>query len=262
MGKDLEATASTDVQTQEAIAAAEELAAEFKADLSQDEFIVPMLVVVQGSTKNPPADARTGDFINKLTGEVFGSEIEFVPAAYYKGRFMADREAGKSYAASSDVVPENWPEELVGQNFEDLPDAEEQYRLRVNNKEIPWGKGPKIQTTYNFVGFVRGTNVPVRLSFKSTGKAAANKMKALLRVPRAPWDNAVNLRTHGTENATGDSYQEVIVERGAETEAEERMLAVQVAQGVKAQRGRFTDDDPIEDEDREAPARSGKALDL
>lgn len=259
MGSELEATASTDVATQEA---ADELAAEFKADLSQDEFIVPMLVVIQGSSKNVPAEARSGDFVNRLTGETFGTDIEFVPAAYYKGRFMSDRAAGKSYSASGDVVPENWPEELRGLRFEDLPEAEEQFKQRVNAKEIPWGKGPSIQTTYNFVGFVRGTDVPVRLSFKSTGKAAAQKLKALLRVPRAPWDNAVDLRTHQTENKTGDAYYEVIVERGEETTADERLLAVEIAQGVKAQRGRFTDDDPIEDDAKTAPARDGKALDL
>jgi hypothetical protein len=263
MGAELEPAASADVATQEAMAAAEALAAEFKSDLSQDEFVVPMLKVVQGSSKNVPGDARSGDFVNALTGEVFGDSIEFVPAAYYKGRFLSRRDEGKSWSASGDVVPENWPEELRGQRFEDLPEAEEVYKQRVNAKEIPWGKGPSIQTTYNFVGFVRGTDVPVRLSFKSTGKSAAQKLKALLRVPAAPWDNAVNLRTHQTENKSGDAYYEVIVERGEETAAEERLTAVQIAQGVKNQRGRFTDDDPIEDDEKVAPrAKSEKALDL
>lgn len=241
---------------------ADALADEFRADLTRDEFTVPMLVLVQATSKNPPEGSNPGDFVNALTGENYGKSIEFVVAAQHKGRFYTEGKGGRAYSAQGPIVPNHWPEKYRGQNFADLPDAEEQYRERVNSKEISWESGPPIATTHNFVGVVVGhEDVPVRLSLMKAATPAANKLKALLRIPRAPWDKAVTIESERVQNRNNEPYQNVKVELGRETEAAERLAAVKVAQGVKAQNARYAGDESLEEARENAAKREG-SLDL
>lgn len=238
------------------------LADEFKADLTRDEFTVPMLMLVQATSKHPPEGSNPGDFVNALTGENYGKSIEFIVAAQHKGRFYTEGKGGRAYSAQGPVVPNHWPEKYRGQNFADLPDAEEQYRERVNSKEIFWESGPPIATTHNFVGVVAGhMDVPLRLSLMKASVPAATKLKALLRIPRAPWDKAITVESFRDTNKNGEPFQNVKVELGRETEASERLAAVKVAQGVKAQNARYAGDESLE-EAREAATKRDGALDL
>lgn len=241
---------------------ADALADEFKADLTRDEFNVPMLVLVQATSKNPPQGSNPGDFVNALTGENYGTSIEFIIAAQHKGRFYSEGKGGRAFSAQGPVVPNHWPEKYRGQNFADLPDAEEQFRERVNTHEISWESGPPIATTHNFVGLVGGhLDVPVRMSLMKASVPTATKLKALLRIPRAPWDRAVTVESFRDTNKNGEPFQNVKVELGRETDAAERLAAVKVAQGVKAQNARFTGDESLE-EDRAKVAEREGALDL
>lgn len=135
-----------------------------------------------------------GHFFNTITGEDYGTEVKFLVAAFYKGRFFSDDD-GRGYPASALVAPDWWPEEYAGQAFVDIPDAEEQWKRAVNEKKQEWGKGPPIQTTYNFVGYVNDDlSLPARLTLKSANTPTARKMQTVLATGRAFWDRVFTLK--------------------------------------------------------------------
>jgi hypothetical protein len=135
------------------------LVAENQASVDATDLQIPLLKIGQPLTAEvADGDASPGEFINSLTREGLGTEIEFVVSGYQKGRFFhGDRESGrrarKAYGTS--IVP--WTDDPhYGEPFTEHPDAEEQYSARVNANEIPWGKGPSISTTYDFTGYIVG----------------------------------------------------------------------------------------------------------
>lgn len=212
----------------------EALALAAKSSIDSTKLILPALKLTQSLTAEVAAgDAEAGNYINSLTGDNYGDSVEIIISARFVGRFYSDRETGQSFVANGDTAPDNWPEEYAGQAFTDLPDGEEQWKAAVNAKEIPWGKGPPISTTRNYVGYVvsedADPDLPVRLSLMRTGNKAADKLDTLLWGSRAPWDRTYVL---GAERKLSGErpYFAGTVQRGSVPSPEYRQAAVTLAQ--------------------------------
>lgn len=239
-------TASTEVARQGAgsdIAEYSDVEKELLAQ--QDEayaglrLTLPLLKIGQAlTTEVQDGEAEAGDYINALTGESLGSSIEFIVAVFQKGRFRSVDGGGTYVVVDENIVPETWTDDddlpFIGRPFYEHPDAEEQFKARVNAKEIPWGSGPPIQTTFNFTGLVLGHDSAVRLSLKSTHVKAANRWLNLIQgLSKAPWDIVYDLGTRQDENASKQKFYVPTVKRSRFTEAAERQSAVELAQRVR-----------------------------
>lgn len=211
-----------------------------------DTFQTPILKLCQPLTREVQDDeAEAGEFLNTLTGEALGDSIEFIIAYYQKGRSARDKDSGDYYIAFGDTIPDSWEplvgEEWVGTLFTEYPDAEEQYKVRVNNKEIEWGRGPLVSTTYNYTGYVIVPAVegsedenelqPVRLTLQRSNKKAAEKINSIRRAVlrnRPLWDKVFDFSTSRKAFKGGTSYI-LNAKVGRDTTAEERQEAVQLA---------------------------------
>lgn len=216
--------------------------ADVQGDLQGVRLTVPLLKVVQGTTRDAPEDAQLGEFFNSLTGETFGKSVELIVSRFNYGRLyspskerIAAGEEDKTFVAGpGDVAPDNWPEQYRGRRWVDIEDAEETYRELANpgpNGEAPrieWGDGPPISTTYNFTGYIRGSEVPIRLSLKRADTKTAQKMVTLMRAQRAPWDKT--LVVSSSKVTKGDrTWQALSASFGEPTTVEEKSAAVQLA---------------------------------
>lgn len=164
------------------------------------DFVIPGLKLTQSLTREVTNDeVEKGHFINSVTKEDYGTAVDFLVVAKYKGRFYSD-DNNKAYVASDGspqaVVPDNWPDEYAGRPFGDVEDAEEQWKAAVNANEHPWGKGPPISTTTNFIGLVvqhvlddKGeptdellppSELPLRLSMMRKNNPTAQKMSTMI----------------------------------------------------------------------------------
>jgi hypothetical protein len=227
------------------------------AEFDDGDLQVPILKVGQPLTKEVQAEqAEAGEFINTLTGEGIGDEIEFIISYYQRGRFGADRDSGKAFVAFGDVIPDHWEPlvgaEFVGTRFDEHPDAEETYKERVNAKQILWGKGPLISTTHNYTGLAlvspdvedEDAEVemqPVRLSLQRTSMPAVRKINSLKKMSlrnKPFWERVFNLKTEKKAFAKGAAYL-VVPKLGRATTAEEREEAGALALAVHA--GRVSD---------------------
>jgi hypothetical protein len=257
-----------------ALAAQQELEASLasanQANIDQADIQIPLLKIGQALTDEvSTGDANAGEFINALTREGIGREIEFVVAGFQKGRFdHGDRKAGlrarKSYGSS--VVP--WTDDpYVGQPFSEHPDAEETYSKRVNNGDMPWGKGPRISTTYDFTGHVISglgedeEPIPVCLSLMRTNTRSAKNWTTLLNaVLRGRyWDEVCVLSTEQTRNNEGNYYT-INVRRGRKTTAEERQRAVNLALVLRDQTVAVVGEDDSSKPVAEPQAEGGLAV--
>lgn len=236
-------------------------------------YTTPLLKIGQPLTKEVQDEsAEAGEFITTATGEGVGTVVEFIVAYFQKGRFASDDD-NRSYAANgTDTIPEHWSdfvgEEFVGTSFSEHPDAEEQYKKRVNAKEIPWGSGPPIKTTYVFTGIALVEDPdtqevvlePVRLSLKSSDIPAANKWLTLIKskLRNKPWwGKTFILSTTKNEYKKGAAFN-IGVKLGRDTTAEERELAQSISQAVVD--GRVADNAESEsagDKPAEPKAREG-----
>lgn len=234
-------------------------------------FTTPILKIAQPLTREVQADeAEVGEFINTLTGEGIGDAVEFVVAYYQRGRFGADRKTGRAYVAFSADIPSAWGDlvgdEFVGTPFTEYPDAEERYKARVNNKEIEWGSGPLVSTTHNFTGLaivpgLEGDDEddlqPVRMSLQRTNMPSVRKIMSLkkgMMRNRPFWDKTFQFGTEKKAFDRGAAYL-LTVKLGRETTAEEKALAVELAQAVTA--GRVSDNQGSNVEKTEAPDAKG-----
>jgi len=133
-----------------------------------------------------------------------------------------------------------WPEDtFFGQPFTEHPDAEEQYKARVNSGEISWGSGPPISTTYNFTGYVLSEDddpCPVRLSLMRTSAPMAQKWATILNaiLRGRYWDSVFTLTTDQTKGDKG-SYYTINVKQGRKPTPEERQRAVKLAGVLRTQ---------------------------
>lgn len=251
----------TDLAELEALEA--ELAGQNQGEIDPSDIQIPLLKIGQPLTEEVSSgDAGAGEFINALTREGLGTEIDFVVAGYQKGRFYhGDRESKRRARKAYGVRDVPWKEDPhFGEPFTEHPDAEEQYSARVNTGEIPWGKGPKISTTYDFTGFVvsedeEGDPIPVCLSLMRTNSKQARKWATLLQaVLRGRyWDAVFTLTTERTTNDSGNYYT-INVRQSRKTTPEERQKAVQLAQVLRKQQVAFVGEDDSADDSKAKPA--------
>lgn len=274
------AAASTDVakatstEVTVALSAAEqELLASQATEFDDADLQVPILKVGQALTKEVQNDqAEAGEFINSLTGEGIGDSIGFIVAYYQKGRAGADRKTNRYFSAvGTDLIPDHWADlvgdDFVGTRFDEYPDAEEQYKVRVNNKEIEWGKGPQISTTHNFTGLaivsgVEGSDEPdelqpVRLSLQRVQNPAVKKILSLYRMSlrnRPFWDKVFDLTTEKKTFPSGPAFV-VQPSIGRDTTADERAEASALALATAG--GRVVEQAGTGDTDVEPKAAEG-----
>lgn len=227
----------------------EALDASQAAEFGTDDFQVPILKVAQALTTEVQAgDAEEGEFINTGTGEVLGDNIQFIIAYYQRGRSARDQRTGDYYTTFSDTIPQAWSEhtkidpEWVGTPFSEFPDAEEQYKVRVNNGEIEWESGPLVSTTHNYTGLIvleaeEGSDeppelLPGRLTLKRSDMRGVKKIRQIkdwkLRNKRF-WDAIFELSTKAKPNANGSTSYIVVPALGRETTQLERDVATDLA---------------------------------
>lgn len=225
------------------------LLAQQEEDLGDFQFQTPILKVCQSLTKEVKSgDAEPGEFLNTLTGESYGTAVDFIVAYFQPGRAASQKKDGRYFVSiAQDTIPESWKdlvgEEFVGTPFSEYPDAEEQYKARVNAGEIEWGKGPLVSTTYNYTGLVVPSPVegedevepmPVRIAFLRSTKAAHDKLMTLKRATlrnKPFWDVAFTLSTENKAFGRNESFI-VNVKKARSTEPREKALAVELAQAV------------------------------
>ena len=116
-----------------------------KERIDRSELVLPAIKLTQSLTQEvQDGDVSPGVYINSLTKHEDGDDVPFVVCGIYKGRFYSD-DTG-TYVARGDVAPDNWPEEYRGQQFTDIPDAEEQWKAQANAGG-EWGSGPPIHSS-------------------------------------------------------------------------------------------------------------------
>lgn len=235
----------------------------------------------QSLTKEVKAgDAEAGEFFNTLTTESYGTQVEFIVSAFQPGRSASIKDGRYRNVISQDLIPDDqfWKdllgEEFVGTRFDEHPDAEEQYKKRVNAGEIEWGKGPLISTTYNYTGLVlvppiegdedtEPEPMPVRISFLRSTKPAHDKLRQLkqsLLRNKAFWDVVFEFSTESKTFGRNDSFI-VNVRKTRLTTPDERGIASQLA--LAAVGGRTIDNEQDAGGDApSAPAAAEGALDV
>lgn len=224
-------------------------------DLGDVQFQTPILKVCQGLTKEvKEGDAEAGEFLNTLTGESYGTAVDFIVAYFQRGRAASGKDGRYFVAIAQDTIPESWKdlvgEEFVGTPFDEYPDAEEQYKKRVNAGELEWGRGPQVSTTYNYTGLVlppplEGDDeeiepMPVRISFLRSTKGAHDKLMTLKKATlrnKPFWNVVFTLSTASKAFGRNETYI-VNVKKGRDTTDAEQLLAVEVAQAVVGGRTR------------------------
>lgn len=241
------------VVQQEAIDA---IMAQQEEDLGDVQVQTPILKVCQALTKEvKEGDAEAGEFLNTLTGDSYGTAVEFIVAYFQRGRAASSKDSRYFVAIAQDLIPESWSDlvgpEFVGTRFDEHPDAEEVYKERVNAKEIEWGKGPLISTTYSYTGLVLPTRVegeevdeeelmPVRISFLRSTKSAHDKLMTLKKATlrnKPFWDVVFNLKTASKSFGRNDAFI-VNVSKARSTTSDEKERAVELAQAVMGGRVR------------------------
>lgn len=264
---ELDTAPGTDVAlTPEAEAA---LAAGAVGAVDSSDIVIPQLKLLQGQSREVEAGkGEPGEFLNSLIGENLGTEISFVVAGSFKGRFWQDSDGdGRGYGTGevgpADPIPwQAHPE--FGVPFGQASDAEEAYRQAVQDGEKEWGRGPGISTTYNFIGFVPddGVAVPVRLSLMRTAVPAARTLLTFItRLSRTPWDSVYRISSIRREKGR---YQFFIPEIAREREAtpEERQEAVRLAQQLQAGAVKYDEAEHDAPGEKPAPAPREGALDV
>lgn len=276
---ELEAKQAAEVGTALSVEELARLTEQQDAEFEGDSLQTPILKVCQSLTAEvKQGDADEGDFFNTLSGESLGNAIEMIIAYYRKGRTARDRTTGRYYVGPFDVIPPWWGDlhiddrttvedaGFVGLPFSEFPEAEEQFKARVNAKEHAWGKGPLVSTSYNYIGLVlieplegeEGDSQlqPVQLSLQRSNKGAADKIGTIKRAQlrqRPFWNNVFQMTTSERKFSGGDSYV-VNVKLGRETTPHEREEAALLALAANAGRTKTNDVDP---EAQEAPDAKG-----
>lgn len=227
-----------ELELSEALAAEEAALVEAnQAEVDASEFVIPILKLAQPLTDEVTAgEAKPGEFVLALTGESFAPPVEFIVAGKGKGRFKPGRKGERTLVAyDTNIVP--WKEDpFYGKPFSEHPDAEEQFRARVDAGDEEWGSGPPIQTTFNYTGYLIGSEVPVRLSLRRTSAPAARKWNTLLdAVLRGRfWDKTFTVSSEQQKNDQGAFYV-VTVNQGRSTTPAEKMQAIQLATALRNQ---------------------------
>lgn len=202
--------------------------------IESKDLVLPIVKLAQSLSKEVTEGiTKPGNFVNSLTGTVYGTEFEFIIAAYFKGRFYATED--QSFFTNALVMPDHWDHPDAGKPFTEIDDAEERYAAAANAKQREWGSGPPIQTTHNYVGYVVGQEddelgvVPVRLSLMKSSAKTARSLNTLLRLAKDPTKRIFNI---GAESKTGPkgTYFVVAASQGRLAEPDEQAAAVELMQ--------------------------------
>jgi hypothetical protein len=234
------------------------LAARVKGQVDRSKLQLPAIKVVNGLSKEASEGVKQGTLVNSLTGEEYGESVQLVISDFYYGRFYAPKGGGKAYTARGEVVPDNWPEEHAGQRFTELEEAEEQWKLAVNNNEHPWGSGPPIQTTINFVvTLAENPGYPLRLSMKSSDTPTANKILQMIDMAPTPWAYVFTVSSEGrpTPNGSGTYYGFKAEQSGTATD-EQRQAAVKIAMAFQSAVDAGDDIEEVGDDDPDAKSQA------
>ena len=209
-------------------------------DIGEVQYQTPILKLCQGLTKEVAAgDAEAGEFLNTLTGDSYGTKVDFVVAYYQNGRAITLPDGRYFPLIGQEIIPESWAEavgeQFVGTPFSEHPDAEETYKERVNAGEIEWGKGPKISTLFSYTGLVVNEELdepmPARIDFKRTTKSAHDKLMTLKGATlrnRPFWDVVFELSTESKQFGRNEAFI-VKVKKARDTTPDEKELATRVA---------------------------------
>lgn len=238
-------------------------------------FQTPILKLCQSLTNEVQSgEAEEGEFFNTLTGESYGTQVDFIVAYYQRGRAMSLKDGRYFVSIGEDLIPESWADavgqEFVGTRFDEHPDAEEQYRARVQRKEHEWNSGPAISTTYNYTGLVIPSAdavgeenqedvepLPVRLTFARITKDAHTKIQSLKKATSLRnkdfWAVVFTLTTETKSYGRFNPYI-VKVKKGRSTTDNEQAQALQLALAVAG--GRVQSNDEVASEDRPGPSAS------
>lgn len=231
---------------------------------------VPRLKIAQSlTTEVTEGNARPGELLHSLTGESYGTAVEFVVVDSFKGRSWKDPKTGDFHSVGRGEVRVPWEDHpCYGQHFVDCPDAEEQFRAAVRANERDWGSGPGIATTYNFVVLLVTeedgiANFPVRITLSKSSAKEGRNLGTMLNIARAPWDVVYEISTSQTRNKRGEPFTAVRVGQSRKTTDEERAAAVGVAQLIHSGDTEVAFDEVVEEDDRPVTAEPVKGgLDL
>lgn len=238
----------------------QELVDSIKGEVDPDSLILPTIKLTHPLTREvEDGEVESGVYINALTKQVYGDDVPFIVCGIYKGRFFSDNDGdGPNYSAQGSVAPDSWPEQYRGKAFADLADAEERWKADSNEGVHPFGHGPPIATTHNFVGFVvdDDSDLPLRLSLMRSSTPAALKLKTMIVSQRAPWDRVFQLRVR--KDVKGDrKFLVTEIAAGDKTDAETRQKAVKIATQYRraAQSNQVQEAGETEDEGRGKKAK-------
>lgn len=206
------------------------LGAAVQGQIDRTRLKLPALKVCNGLSKEA-GEIPLGHLYNGLTLDDLGEDVEIVVASIYYGRFFSPKGDGKSYSTRDEVAPANWPDEYKGQRFTELADAEEQWKAAVNAGEHPWGSGPPIQTTTNFICCLADQpKSPLRLSMKSSDTPTAEKIVSLIATGRMPWDFRFQVSVESRPAPNGSStYYGFEAKKAGKVTDEQRQGAIEIA---------------------------------
>lgn len=234
------------------------LAARVKGQVDRSKLQLPAIKVVNGLSKEAGEGVPQGTLVNSLTGEQYGESVQLIISDFYYGRFYAPKGGGKAYTARGEIAPDNWPEEYAGKRFVELDEAEEQWKAAVNANEHPWGSGPPIQTTINFVvTLAENPGYPLRLSMKSSDTPTANKILQMIDMAPTPWAYVFTVSSEGrpTPNGSG-TYYGFKAEQGGTATDEQRQAAVKIAQAFQQAVDGGEDIEEVGDDDPDAKGQA------
>lgn len=206
------------------------LGAAVQGQIDRTRLKLPALKVCNGLSREA-GEIPLGHLYNGLTLDDLGESVEIVVASIYYGRFYSPKGGDKSYSARGEVAPLNWPDEYAGKRFTELPDAEEQWKADTNAGEHPWGSGPPIQTTTNFIcALADDPESPLRLSMKSSDTPTAEKIVSLIATGRMPWDFRFQVSVESRPAPNGSStYYGFEAKKAGKVTDEQRQGAVNLA---------------------------------
>jgi hypothetical protein len=209
--------------------------------------------------------AKSGEFINSVTAESYGTKFNFVIADTFIGRFA--RIDGVGYNAQGAVAPDNWPAQYAGRAFVEIEDTEENFKAAVNRGEREFGHGPPISTTHNYVGLIVGEDfeeraaenrlLPVRVSLMRKNAKAAETIDYLIKTWAAPWSRLVEFNSLLDKNAAGDQFYIAQASEGEAASTAVRSAAVDLATATQSARLELQGDD----DDNAKPAKPAPAKD-
>lgn len=213
----------------------EALGAAVHGQIDRTRLKLPALKVINGLSKEA-GDIPLGHLYNGLTLDDLGTEVDIVVASIYYGRFYSPKGGDKSWSTRDAVAPAGWPEEYAGKRFTEIDDAEERWKAATNAGEHPWGSGPPIQTTTNFIcALADAPTSPLRLSMKSSDTPTAEKIVSLIATGRMPWDFKFTLSVDTRTAPNGSSsYYGFEAKKSGKVDDDQRQGAIRIAQAYLA----------------------------